>query len=145
MPAGRRADTRGRPGRPTAARVKWWLEVTYGGYCPMWWCLYCLLRQRAHIRWKASGGDQEARNLFPPCTPHHKLFDFGFLHLEERDGRRLVVNNYGFVMGEVFEPPPEIAPPEAGKGLFDHCVDCEHEDPREEHEQAPSETEALVV
>jgi hypothetical protein len=117
--ARRMEDTDGKPGRGTAQEVIRWFLKTYGRKCLCWWCDHDLLKQRAHIKSKHLLGGQEAANLIPPCTRHHKLFDLGFLILLASGGKRYLADRWGELLGEIIEPPPELAPPDGGRSLFE--------------------------
>ena len=114
----RMADTDGKPGRGIAAEVVRWILLTYGRKCLLWWCDNDLLRAFAHRKSKKNLGGQEKRNLIPPCCGHHVLYDLGLLIEVAGGGKRYLANRWGRLMGEIIEPPAEVAPAGGGVTLF---------------------------
>jgi hypothetical protein len=78
----RMPDTSGSPNRRVPARVALEVARRNRDRCPFLLCDNRIFLQNAHVRAFASGGNQEAANLFRPCDGHHALFDQGFVRME---------------------------------------------------------------
>ncbi len=61
--------------RYTAVEVKLLLWHIHGDICCVPGCTHRVFIDRAHVKPKSEGGDQEADNLLPLCKLHHTLYD----------------------------------------------------------------------
>lgn len=120
--AGRRRmpPTRGRPGRGVPAEVARALARLYEGRCAVPGCDHGIWVERAHLRAKRIGGDQELENLILLCRRHHRMLDAGLIRLVGPPGGRRFITSSGRDLGPLREPgsdpPPDAAPSGAPGG-----------------------------
>lgn len=107
----RMPSTRGRPGRAVPAEVDRALRKRHEGRCAVPGCDHSIWVDRAHLRAKRLGGDQESGNLILLCRRHHWMLDSGQIRLVGPPGQRRFCTRGGRDLGPLDEPrapdPPE--------------------------------------
>lgn len=106
----RMPDTRGRPGRAVPVEVDRQLRHRYEGRCAVPGCDHAIWVDRAHLRAKRLGGDQEAGNLILLCRRHHWMLDSGQIRIVGPPGKQRFCTREGKDLGPL-EPPAGPAPP----------------------------------
>lgn len=100
----RMPSTRGRPGRAVPAEVNRALRQRHEGRCAVPGCDHSIWTDRAHLRAKRLGGDQEGGNLILLCRRHHWMLDTGQIRLVGPPGRRRFLTRGGRDLGPLDEP-----------------------------------------